>query len=269
VPRPGAPDHLLIAFAYRGTGTHGVWPQPNVPTVGAALLDRLEQALGRRPEALAVTARTDTGVHARLNLATVRLWRGPADTSGLDQISEPRSDGITAARALRTHPTVYARGLAVRKRYVYAWSEPLDAPAMAAGARHLVGTHDLAALRGRRVDPGRCVGLTLDRVEIRTPEPGRTELLIEGERFVRHQVRITAALLAQVGRGERPPDDVARVIASRDVRHGAWPAPGEGLTLAALELAADRSTWVHSPEQVDLHAVAEECHARLSAGSTR
>lgn len=246
------PDHLLIALAYDGRPFHGVWPQPDVPTVADALYERLEAALGRRPQALAVVARTDTGVHARINLATVRLWDG-ADTREVDRACAPRGDGILAMRIARVSSRVHARGLARRKRYIYHWNEPLDREAMARAAAHLVGTLDVSSLRGRRVDPARCVDLTLDRVELR-PTAGGTELVVEGARFVRHQVRIMASLLASVGRGARDPDSMPELLARRDTRHGAAPAPGDGLTLAGLQLVGD-PRWLTAVHEVNLGGV--------------
>ena len=232
-----------------------MWPQPDHPTAGGALLDRLEAALGRRVGAYAVTARTDAGVHANLNLATVRLWKhaGPLDLSPL---RTPRDDGLSDVRAVRGPHTVYARGLAVAKRYVYAWDQPLDRDAMQAAAAHLRGTHDVSAIRGRRVSPERCRDLTLDRVDVEA-DGTSTRLVVEGARFVRHQVRIMATLLADVGRGDRHPDELADILISRDTRHGAGPAPGTGLTLSALRLQDRPDVWVDAPDQVDLQALCE------------
>lgn len=241
------PDHLLLAFAYDGSPFHGVWPQPDVPTVAHALYARLTDALGRRPDAFAPVARTDTGVHATLNLATVRLWPD-ADTSRLDRATLPRDDGLTALRVRRVSSLVHGRGLAQAKRYRYAFDEPLDLDALRAAAAHLVGALDVTALRGKRVRPDRCQ-LRIDRLHVKEGPA----FVIEGARFVRHQVRRTATLLARVGRGELDPDAVPDLLNAGDPRQVGPPAPGSGLTLTGLRVGG---RWWTSVDQVDLEAVA-------------
>lgn len=260
---------MLIAFAYSGAPFFGVAPQPGLPTAGGALLDRLEGACGRRPRALAITARTDAGVHADVALATCHL-PSTVPFEAVEGARHPRRDGLTQVCLARVPPTVHARGLAVAKRYVYrvrdgrtvaqaraaevrlgphgrsshwhtaearAWQVAgrLDVAAMRVAARHLRGTRDFRALRGRR---GRRTSpvKTVRRLVVRRG-PAGVRIRVEGDAFLRHQVRRMAALLVEVGLARRSPHDLARVLAWGDVREGAWPAPARGLTLAGLQPA--------------------------------
>ena len=62
--------------------------------------------------------------------------------------------------------------------------------------------------------------------------------------------------VAAIGRGERTPDDIPAILASRDPRQAEPPAPGTGLTLAGLELDGSHGpAWVTSVEEVELEGI--------------
>ena len=57
---------------------------------------------------------------------------------------------------------------------------------------------------------------------------------VTGDGFLRHMVRAVVGTLVEIGRGQRPPGDMARVLASRD-RSAAGPtAPAHGLSLVEV-----------------------------------
>ena len=58
-----------------------------------------------------------------------------------------------------------------------------------------------------------------------------------GNAFLRHQVRIMAGTLVDVGQGRMSPDDIRRVIESRDRIAAGATAPARGLVLVSVELA--------------------------------
>jgi tRNA pseudouridine38-40 synthase len=250
----------VVAFAYDGGPFHGAQPQPDRPTAGGALLDRIEAAAGHRPKAFTLTARTDAGVHARIALAT--CWLAPGSPVPHDA-EQPRPDGLGPVVIRGVSPSVYARGLAGSKRYAYtvhdgadvadppwdpgqyepipaggprAWrvAGTLDLEAMRAAADALRGTHDFTALRGpggHTADPHK----TLSRLDVVRTDTG-VELTFEADAFLRKMVRNLTALVVAVGLGERHSDEIPQVLASRNPRRGAWPAPPHGLVLAALHI---------------------------------
>ena len=58
---------------------------------------------------------------------------------------------------------------------------------------------------------------------------------IAGTGFLRHMVRNIVGTLVDIGRGRRPVDDVAAILASRDRSRAAATAPAHGLVLWAVE----------------------------------
>lgn len=253
---------LLIRFGYDGARFQGVQPQaPGVPTAGLALKMRLQAAAAETPvKALNFAARTDAGVHALGNLATCYL-RDVEDERVeplLRALTAPRDDGLVDVRAWRVPPTVHARGIARGKHYRYVVADGVDAPVdapvddvktawaiapsldvdrMRAAARHLVGTHDFASLRGGNCSASSTVK-TLASVEVvrerESRAGGRVTIDVVGDAFLRKMMRNLAALLVEVGSGWREPDDVVAVLDARDRQAAGICAPAHGLTLVAV-----------------------------------
>src|SRR5262249_25721523 len=100
----------------------------------------------------------------------------------------------------------------------FAWHVPyaLDVAAMDAAAQLLVGEHDFLAFQGADAAVVRSPvrRMTMSRVE----RVGRHRIVytVEANAFLKHMVRNIAGTLLEVGRGERPPDAVRDVLASRD-----------------------------------------------------
>src|SRR5437660_1724239 len=84
---------------------------------------------------------------------------------------------------------------------------------------------------------GRTVEAELKRAlrEMRSARVARkgafVELELVAEGFLRGLVRSIAGALAEVGRGERPPEWVGKVLGARDRRQAPRTAPAGGLTL--------------------------------------
>jgi tRNA pseudouridine38-40 synthase len=115
---------------------------------------------------------------------------------------------------------------------VWQVAPPLDAAAMAEGARHLIGHHDFTTFRDSLCQAKSPVK-TLDALEVsRSAE----EIHIEARArsFLHHQVRNMVGTLKLVGLRHWQPEDVARALLARDRRAGGPTAPAQGLTLVAV-----------------------------------
>ena len=181
-------------------------------------------------------------------------------------------------------PAFHARFSAVGKRYLYRclvsrvlpvfgrgrfhWiRRPVDLVAMRAGARHLIGEHDFAAFAS---NPGytRKFG-TVRRVhQLRVVRrPHGFDLFAQGNGFLYNMVRTIAGTLIEVGLGKRAPEDVARILASRDRRQAGFNAPAEGLYLLRV-LYPDPAR--HSSESGRVGAVGNSLSdPKSSRGSAR
>ena len=105
---------------------------------------------------------------------------------------------------------------------------PLDAEAMNAAARVLVGRHDFTTFRSVKCQ-SRSAIKTLDHLDV--VRNGETITITAGARsFLHHQVRSMVGCLRLVGEGRWCAEDLAKALAARDRLRLGLNAPAEGLT---------------------------------------
>jgi len=263
---------LRLTLAYDGSGFVGSQSQPGARTVQGEL-ERALVVLGGGEVPATLAGRTDRGVHAAGQVASCvdpmpgldagRLTRAlnahlPPD---LAVVAAERRDGFHARYDARWREYRYRVWCGPRQPQARGWAweraGALDPVPMASAARRLVGERDFAALAGGGEGvpwgprQGRPRGTTrrLLRCDCREMEPwwgpsagGQLlEVRVVADGFLPRMVRNIVALLAEVGRGERPPEAVEAILAGRDRRAGPTAtAPPHGLTLWRVGYDDDR-----------------------------
>lgn len=257
---------IRIDLAYDGAGFHGWATQPGLRTVQGVLEAALATLL-RVPEVSVTCAgRTDTGVHARGQVAhadvaeevlAASAGRSPAPPLGalarrLNGILPPdvRVHRVTQAPAgfdarFGAAWRRYAYRVADRpeavdpltRGYVLAWPRPLDPGPMNAAAAHLLGEHDFAAFCKQRA--GASTVRELRELGWSRSSSGLLEARVVADAFCHHMVRSLVGCLVVVGEGRRPPSWAGEVQAA-GVRDPAVPVvPAHGLTLEEVGYPAD------------------------------
>ncbi|HUP01584.1 MAG TPA: tRNA pseudouridine(38-40) synthase TruA [Gemmatimonadota bacterium] len=241
---------LKAVLHYDGSAYRGWQRQPDAVTLQGTCERALAGVLGR-PTALTAAGRTDTGVHARGQVAHFdhdaaiapadlkRAWnaRLPEDI-WVERLGWAPA-GFHARRdaVARTYRYFVAEGSGSRSPFVgrYSWGiqRPLDWDRVEAATRMLAGTHDFrryakgvpAKREGR--NPGQCT------VYVAVWRPTRTgrALEITADRFLRHMVRALAGALVAVGRRRLTPADIAAALEPDGPRAAAAHAPPRGLFL--------------------------------------
>ncbi len=247
---------LRLDLSYVGEPFHGLARQPGLPTVQGTVEEALGSLLGV-PVPMTVAGRTDRGVHARAQVlhCDVPADRVPDDVEGLaDALQAMVPEAITVQRVRRVPETFHARFSATQRVYrfrlrdgvdprvhgrgvgrdavdVWGITDRLDVPAMRRASHVLLGEHDFAAFCRRA--PGRTTTRRIDALTIRRigPGPGRIDVGLRGPAFCHQQVRSIVGCLVDVGRGRRPEQWVAEVLAGKDRSRAAPVAPPHGLTL--------------------------------------
>src|SRR5262249_32812601 len=109
-------------------------------------------------------------------------------------------------------------------RYAWHLRVPLDVDAMTRAAVVLVGEHDFAAFQGADPDP---VLSTVRRVLVSelVRDGDLLRYRIEATAFLKHMVRNVVGTLVEIGRGERPSEEMREILASRDRRRAGRTAP--------------------------------------------
>lgn len=236
--------YFTARFAYLGSDFYGVQEQPGLTTVLGTLRLRVRDATGGEgPMGLAVSARTDRGVHALENFATFYL----RDASNFTQAASlPRSDGLMAVKFFPSHRGIHARNT-VGKVYrymikdntyadgVFFWGiKPrLSIENMQQAAQYFVGHHDFSSLRGGGCTAGSPIK-HLWAVHVWRINEQTVAIEVHGDAFLRRMVRNLVGLLVEVGTGLRKPSDVAHILAERVRSAAGIAAPSHGLTLVRV-----------------------------------
>ncbi len=223
---------LALGISYLGTPYCGWQSQPGVPTVQDVLEDALSRFAAQGARLRTVCAgRTDTGVHALNQVVHLDTDIDRRDFSWIRGCNRYLPPDVAVQWCRRMPEDFHSRFSARGRRYVYLLSQspvrpsieagrfgwvfrPLDGAAMQAAAALLIGEHDFSAFRSAECQARSPIKALR---EIRISRHGSCwRFDFEASAFLHHMVRNLMACLVAVGTGNRSPDWVASVLASRD-----------------------------------------------------
>ncbi len=238
--------NVKLTIQYDGTRYDGWQRQGNTDNT---LQGRLEGVLSRmvgKPVEIQGAGRTDAGVHARGQVASVHLPEGytpqevqnylnrylPEDVAVVDvvEVGERFHARLSATgKEYRYHirmgsvPDVFAR------KYQYRVEEPLDLAAMERAAGYLTGKHDFRSFCGNR----RFKKSTVREVFHIGVEVCGSDLTIiyRGDGFLYNMVRILTGTLLEVGLGQRTPESMVDILEAKERTAAGKTAPAQGLVL--------------------------------------
>jgi len=229
---------------YDGAPFMGWQRQAHGPSVQQAVEEAVAAITGETP-VLHAAGRTDAGVHALAMSAHVDVAREITPfrlTEALNAKLRPLPVAILKTEAVADN--WHARFSCIGRRYVYrivnrraplaleagkAWqvTVPLDAQAMDAAAKRLVGRHDFTTFRSAHCQSENPLK-SLDRLEV-VRSGDRIEVHAEARSFLHHQVRSMVGCLQLVGRGKWSADDLQAALEAKDRAALGYNAPPEGL----------------------------------------
>ncbi|MBM76334.1 MAG: tRNA pseudouridine(38-40) synthase TruA [Proteobacteria bacterium] len=241
----GGPFFWRLELCWDGTDWSGWQRQPSVPTIQEAVEEVLKRIVG---ETIAVMAagRTDAGVHASHQVSSFQTKKNIDPSIVLRGMNALLPQSILILRLELAPKGFHARLWSTKKlyryrwitgqrkcpfrsRYAWVWGQELDFELMSSVVPLFVGQHDMSGFRAQ--------GCTA-KSTVRTIESARLfyqddelHFEIEGNGFLRHQVRIMAGTLFDIGRGKIPADRVQELLDHGDRRRGGRTAPPQGLWL--------------------------------------
>jgi tRNA pseudouridine38-40 synthase len=257
---------VRIDLAYDGAGFHGWARQPGLRTVQGQLERALDLVLRVEGSALTVAGRTDTGVHARgqvahldVDPALVDAAAGRSTATPLDALTR-RLNGVVEpdvrVHRIREAPAGFdARFSAVWRRYAYrvadqpglvdpltrghvlAWPRALDLDLMNEAAALLLGEHDFAAFCKKR--EGATTVRTLLDLHWDRAHDGVAVATVRADAFCHNMVRALVGCMIAVGEGRREPGWAGKVLRAGVRDSGVTVVNAHGLTLEEVAYPAD------------------------------
>lgn len=254
---------VRMVVAYDGTAYRGWQLQPNGITI-EEVLNRELTALLKEPISVIGASRTDSGVHARGNIAVFDTEnRMPADKIcfALNQrlpedIRVQRSEEVPAdwhprkANCTKTYEyKVLNRKISMplERLYAHFCYFNLDLDKMREAAAYLVGEHDFKSFCTVRTQAEETVR-TIYSLDI-TKQEDMITIRISGSGFLYNMVRIIAGTLLEVGMGAYPPEHMEEILDARDRQAAGRTAPARGLTLVSMEYQKELPDWHHRENQ--------------------
>ncbi|MFN6962449.1 MAG: tRNA pseudouridine(38-40) synthase TruA [Pyrinomonadaceae bacterium] len=246
--------NFKLLIQYDGTNYSGWQVQLNGPTIQG----ELERAVGLLQAGARVigSGRTDAGVHAEGQVASVRLEREFTPEALRSAINGNLPRDIRVLDVEIVPDDFHARFSAKRKTYLYRvvnapvcspfWrpyafheNRDLNIEAMREAARLFLGEHDWTAFSAARSDADSRVRTiyNLSVVE-RHDERARARLVefsITADGFLRYMVRSIVGTLLCVGRGEMDFDTIQAAITTGERGLAGPTAVARGLTLLSVD----------------------------------
>ncbi len=259
--------NFKITLAYDGSEFHGWQVQPGLRTVQGTLAECLKRLTGEDvlPQG---SGRTDAGVHALAQVASVRLDSPIPERNLVVALNDVLPPSLRVNRVEVVANDFHARHSAKAKtyryriyrkdicppflaRYVFHDPYPMNEEALIRASEQVVGKHDFTSFAAS--DPERSARMAEDRDEAGSSHSGittnvrtihsslwaRTEeelvYTVRGDGFLHHMVRNLIGTFLQVGKGALKIEDVAEILAARN-RSAAGPtAAACGLYLVSVE----------------------------------
>ena len=240
---------VLLTIEYDGTNYSGWQAQKNALSIQETIEDAILRATGERVRVTGA-GRTDAGVHALAQMAHFDTDTTiPADKISY-ALNLVRPPDIRIRYSKEVPEWFHARKTAKTKHYRYVIyndehdcainrnfccfiRQPLDIAAMTKAASHFKGEHDFAAFCAQGSTP---VATTVRTIFECTVEKVGNYISIDvcGNGFLYNMVRIIAGTLIDVGRGRKKPEDIPKIILSKDRNNASATAPAKGLTLVSV-----------------------------------
>lgn len=246
--------NFKLTIQYDGTDFHGWQMQDELRTVQGELTEALSLIEGSNV-VVHGSGRTDAGVHAEGQVASVKLQREITPAKLRAAINGNVGKDVRVIKAEAATDDFHARYSASGKTYLYRtvngpvispfWlryahhdARDLDLERMSECAQLFLGTHDWSAFSSAQSD-SETKSRTITQLSVteRCDERAQArmvEITVSADGFLRYMVRSIAGTLLAIGRGELDDQTVARAISEGDRSLAGATAPACGLTLLSV-----------------------------------
>jgi tRNA pseudouridine38-40 synthase len=238
---------LKLTLEYDGTDFRGWARQPGERTVEGVLRQALDVVFPRW-NGLAVAGRTDAGVHATGQVASVDVEGGPPPERVAEALNAVLPDDVASVAAEEAPAGFHARFSARSRSYRYRvhvrrtpsplearrvlwWPRPLDPSALDAAAALLPGEHDFRAFTPtetqHEVFRRNVLAAAWER------DGDHLGFTVTADSFLRHMVRTLVGTMLETG--SAAPERIGELLEGRSRPEAGFTAPAWGLYLERVE----------------------------------
>ena len=237
----------FLSLAYNGTPFHGWQRQPNASSVQQTLEEAMSTLL-RQPISIMGAGRTDTGVHAKQMVAHFDANLTENIAANLVHMLNRYLDNNIVVHSLhRVKEAAHARFDATHRTYEYhiAYQKnpfkhnvhyilhtPLDIALMNQAAQYLLHHKDFESFSKTHTDVKTFL-CDISHAYWEATEEGAI-FTITANRFLRNMVRAIVGTLLDVGSKKIIPEEVNRIIESKDRGQAGFSVPACGLYLTEI-----------------------------------
>ena len=244
---------IMLKVAYDGTNYHGWQVQPNGETIEGVLNRCLSELLHEKIEVIGAS-RTDSGVHARENIAVFDTETLIPEKKVANALNARLPGDIRIQESKEVAMDFHPRKCDSRKTYEYRiynatfsmpterlYSHftyvPLDVDKMQEAAGYFIGIHDFKSFCNLDTQAESTVR-QVENVDV-SKDGNLITIRVAGRGFLYNMVRIMAGTLMEVGRGRLEPEDIVRILEAKDRAAAGPTAPACGLTLMKYEFLTE------------------------------
>ena len=234
-----------LTVAYDGTCYQGWQRQSNTDQTIQGILEQTISGASGYPVEVNGSGRTDAGVHATGQTASVVLHGLTEEIFFTEEINRMLPGDIRILNSELVKNGFHARKSAIGKlyeyridtgkkpdvfqrRYCYHFPHALDLEAMRKAAGYLTGTHEYAAYTDKKDE--KSTRRTIYDIMV-SGQGGSVSIRYNGTGFLYHMVRILTGTLLEAGIHERTPESVLEALQMKERGRSGFLAPARGLFL--------------------------------------
>lgn len=236
--------NFKMIVEYDGTAYCGWQRQENGLSIQQVLEEAIELITGEKVSVIG-SGRTDAGVHAlnqaahfksNSSLPLDNIYRGLNSVLPKDIVIKEMEEVPEDFHALRdVKSKVYVYKIcnqrlrpAIGRNYFWHVRYPLNMEFMREATKYIIGTHDFSSFCAANTQVKDRVRTILD-IDIKKNEEGIIEVNVVAHGFLKYMVRNIVGTLVEIGRGKWEPEEMKRILESKDRKIAGATAPAYAL----------------------------------------